>query len=186
MMGIVIIIIIVTMTQQRCNTPGGIDRNESMSQQSRMNKNKINKATTMSVLCCCCYSIVFLTEFCIVLLLLLVFRLFIRGCCDMLSFRSIPPGVLHLCCVIVARRKRLVDDDDDDMATEVQTINSIRHKILAPTIFPIHHPTGSSLEFFRAPLHNLRYVTHTTIYYHSINSHLNLLCSFFRTTIADF
>ena len=35
-----------TMTQQRCNTPGGIDRNESMSQQSRMNKNKINKATT--------------------------------------------------------------------------------------------------------------------------------------------
>ena len=45
----------------------------------------------------------------------------------MLSFRSIPPGVLHLCCVIVARRKWLVDDDDvvvdvvDDAATEVQT-----------------------------------------------------------------
>ena len=41
----------------------------------------------------------------------------------MLSFRSIPPGVLHLCCVIVAPRKWLVDDDDvvDDTATEVQT-----------------------------------------------------------------
>ena len=41
---------------------------------------------------------------------------------------------MHLCCVIVAR-KRLVDDvdvGDDDMAMEVQTINLIRHKILAP------------------------------------------------------
>ena len=27
------------MTQQRCNTPGGIDQNESVSQQSRKNKN---------------------------------------------------------------------------------------------------------------------------------------------------
>ena len=56
----------------------------------------------------------------------------------MFSFRSIPPGVLHLCCVIVAR-KRLVDDvdvGDDDMAMEVQTINLIRHKILAP--YDIH------------------------------------------------
>ena len=26
-----------TMTHQRCNTPGGIDQNESMSQQPRMN-----------------------------------------------------------------------------------------------------------------------------------------------------
>ena len=54
-----------------------------------------------------------------------------------LSYRSIPPGVLHLCCVIVAR-KRLVDDvdvGDDDMAMEVQTINSIRHKILTPFDF---------------------------------------------------
>ena len=28
-----------TMTQKRCNTPGGIDRNKSVSQQPRMNKN---------------------------------------------------------------------------------------------------------------------------------------------------
>ena len=43
----------------------------------------------------------------------------------MLSFRSISPGVLHLCCVMsVVGRKRLVDDvdvEDDDMAMEVQT-----------------------------------------------------------------
>ena len=41
----------------------------------------------------------------------------------MLSFQSIPPGVLHLCCVIIALCKRLVDDDDDDddTAPEVQT-----------------------------------------------------------------
>ena len=38
-------------------------------------------------------------------------------------FRSISPGVLHLCCVIV----RWLDDDDDDMAREVQTI-FVRHK----------------------------------------------------------
>ena len=38
----------------------------------------------------------------------------------MLSFQTIPPGVLHLCCVLV---KRLVADADadDDTAPEVQT-----------------------------------------------------------------
>ena len=39
----------------------------------------------------------------------------------MLSFRLIPPGVLHLWCVIVARRKWLVDDAADDGAMKVQT-----------------------------------------------------------------
>ena len=51
----------------------------------------------------------------------------------------IPPGVLHLCCVMVTMYDDDDDDDDDDdadvdvgdddMAMEVQTINSIRHKI---------------------------------------------------------
>ena len=31
------------MAQQRCNAPGGIDWNESMSQQLRTNKNKLNE-----------------------------------------------------------------------------------------------------------------------------------------------
>ena len=74
------------------------------------------------------------------------FLLFICGRCDMLSFRSIPPGVLHLCCVIVARRKRLVhdddNDDDDDKAPEVQTnfissqkFTMIVHFVISSTSF---------------------------------------------------
>ena len=53
----------------------------------------------------------------------------------MLSFQSIPPGVLQLCCVIIALCKRLVDDDDDDddTAPEVQT-NFISSQNLIPTV----------------------------------------------------
>ena len=49
----------------------------------------------------------------------------------MLSFRSIPPGVLHLHCVIVTCRKRLVDDDT---APEVQT-NFISSQNLAMIVY---------------------------------------------------
>ena len=57
----------------------------------------------------------------------------------MLSFRRYHPAYCTsvVSSSLVARRKRLVDDvdvgdGDDDMAMEVQTINSIRHKILTP------------------------------------------------------
>ena len=67
------------------------------------------RATTMLlffvclVVCGCAWLIVVckLVLFVIVVVALFILFLFIRDCCDMLSFRSIPPGVLHLCCVIV-------------------------------------------------------------------------------------
>ena len=48
--------------------------------------------------------------------------LFVRDCCDTLSFWSIPPGVLHLSSVVASSSSLFVNGWlDNDKATEVQT-----------------------------------------------------------------